>query len=444
MLSLFHSLSSLFESFSQAKIEAKTLHELPDDVLHLIFEQLKIRDMLDVIECHPVFVEPTIMAFRYAYAEKIFKLNGNLFQKEKNPNQTFEEHVTLRSRFIDVADYNITVKFLETFGSSIKNLNINYNGMKESEIITINRLIRENCNEKLKHFGMAFVYKHQPEPVALPHVESITFSQANFSQPIDLNEIYPNMQRLEIGTNVFVPKNVIDRHFPRLKHFKMRYPIHSEYAENQIALIFQKNPQINSLTIGEVTTNYLRFLCNILPNLEYLELDDVSFRFITGSDASVHFDNVKKFTFRISAQVDGNVVNIPFAFGHQLTEVKMDSLVCSQLDVHWMRFLESNHNIQKFSFNFVFGCSLFAHFPDIQLSNLKEFTLKGIDFHMAEEMDEFLRKLGQWASLEMVHFVDVPRDQFEQFEAKLTAEWTIVKLRNANSNDSIDGMLVKA
>lgn len=79
------------------------LHEIPVDVLQLIFEQIKLSDLLRIIESDAMLVQPAIWVFRHTHAHQLIKINGpNFFLGKK-----FNVSIGRENDLIEIQDYTL-------------------------------------------------------------------------------------------------------------------------------------------------------------------------------------------------------------------------------------------------------------------------------------------------------------------------------------------------
>lgn len=113
---------------------------------------------------------------------------------------------------------------------------------------------------------------------------------------LELNEIFPKMQRLIFGNMQIFNKSSVNLRYPHLLHLEISFTNLNGLTEVDIEAMFKMNPQINSLNIRGFTMEFLKRLNNNLPKLETLEIPSLHLdynHYYEGDD--IHFDTVKKF-----------------------------------------------------------------------------------------------------------------------------------------------------
>lgn len=410
-------------------------------MLQLIFERLKLSDLLRVIESDDALLEPAIWAFRHKHSHNLIGINGPGFPF----GAMFNISIRMHPGVIELQNFETTLKVLQLFGGSIQRLHIIYKEMQRFEMADINELILMNCADTLIHFGMTFRTNNMNSEVISTkflNVESVTLSEGDFNGdfPFDLNEKFPKMRTLELNRLVNNTDKLIDRHFPRLEHLKVYFPYDGGLNESQIERVLQKNPRINSVTAGKPSPGFLNILSNNL-RFKNLHLHDLHWDFFTADGPVVHFETVKKLSMQMLFHIIPTLVNIPLSFG-ELIEIKL-TWRCSELSSQWVQFVEGNENLEKLDIEFDRGdCTEYAHLADLKLPKLREVQLKGIDLDN-DEMDDFFDKIKQWINVKTIRFVDIPKDEIDLLRDKIILEWKMNIFASDHSEDLVSVVISK-
>lgn len=426
--------------FCPKQIEAKRLHDISDDVLEIIFEELKISDLFRVIESNDAFRQPAIWAFRHNHVDFI-KINSGNFHKTSNFGN--EKGV------IDIESYEMSLKLFAIFGDSIKRLHINYVHMNRSQINEINRLICDRCAVRLTHFEMVFnsvKFHDDLIPSIFPEVEVVSFLVGDLvgTSDIDLNEKFPKMRSLRLAHIIMSSSEWIECNFPHLMEFSIYFPSMGKITETQIERMLRANPQIRTVIVGMCSANFMRILNDNLPHIESLELLDLPYSFFGDANPVIEFQNVKKFTLDFLFHVRSMDVYIPFVFGHQLEEIKL-IWTCSKLGKQWFRMIESYPNIKKLHFQFrKKTCDTFAYLTNMDMPNLRECRMQGINFNENGEFQRFFDGMQQWTTLQKLQLVDIPFNQTALLRDVINFEWRMTVFDNQYSDEFVDVIIAKA
>lgn len=225
------------------------------------------------------FTAKKIVMFRPAFA----------IQNEKSNNaETHEVHLFLNA--------------LKFFGNFITTLGVNFEKLGKYQCFEIIKYIDQFATKSLKEFHMLRCNENYLADIQHPfeYIEQVSldgvFDKLG-STTLHLNELFPNLRRLNVGSRGIVDKTSIDFKFSHLEHLNIIFGSSKGFRETDIVPMIQKNPQIKSITTGRNTMNFLRNLNQNLPNIEELNLP---FLFVDYQDVGpeIVFHNVKKLTVK--------------------------------------------------------------------------------------------------------------------------------------------------
>lgn len=338
--------------------------------------------------------------------------------------------------YLDIQNYEMTLKILHIFGSSIHRLSVGYVGMSSSEVKEINRLIREKSADQLIEFRATFRGNELNSLLTapFPKVETATFAVGHLKSMVDLNQIFPRLSHLTLHSTITKSGELIDRHFPHLTHFTIYFFDQPGLTEHDFESMLRKNPQITTIAADHCSLSFLEILRENSLNLESLQLDNLQLNLFSAGNAVVRFERVKKLTLQVFYGILLTPAVIPFEFGDQLEEV---TLVWShfRLGDRWTAFIERNSNIQIMTVHYSSCvCRDYAYLTDLNLPELREITLRGIDLNAEDEIDNFFSKVNNWNKLETMNFVDVSKSH-EDVLRKQSGAWKVTEFENAEDAD---------
>lgn len=407
------------------------------DVLESIFKSLNIFDLLQVADSDTSLVQPAVWAFQQSHAHKVIKFNGTLYQV---PGEPFVES----SDMIYIRDYRLMKRIIKTFGSSILKFNIGYDYFTASVITELNSLIVEKCANKLQYLDISFENTELDSvlpAVIFPNVETLIFRMMGQidNSIIDLNERFPQLRSLNLG--IFSATNdttLFDRHFPHLKHMGFYYMLFDDHNDTKIQNVFQKNVQLKSISVLQNSLNNLRIVHENYPNLEELQMRDIPTWFAEPMHGIYHFNNVRKFHLHLNYE---NPL-IPLTFGDQLNEVIVET--AWTVDHHWSRFIGDIPSVEKLIVNFRYEKhTSYAYLTYASFKNLKELELHGFDLTANDELDAFLDGIKRWTNLELICFVEQPKNSTDVLKDKFSPEWEMRAFEHAGSDGMIDIVFAK-
>lgn len=423
--------------FSPTQAKPKRLQDLPDDVLELIFERLKLPDLLSVIELNGAFLLPAQWACQHNFAYKLLKYN--------KIESCFHKDIDDFNGVIQINTQDALLKVLNSFETSITNLHIKY--VKGSATSEMNGLLLEKCANRLRHLSIHF--ENNPPSLSMmffPNVKSVIISGGGIwveknmwhasNLTFNLNERFPKMRRLELLDVYTTSIDILDNHFSQLDQLEIDFKRSGALNETEIVRLFRKNPQIKCIKIKSFLVGFLEVLEANFSNLESLDLD-------WGYPIHVRvyrFENMKKFTLKAySFNREFGFDIIPFEFGNQLEELKV-IWNCQHLGNRWVTFIKNNTNIQKLSIHFPQGtCEHYPYLTDVDIPMLKEFELEGINLKGAQILFDNMYK---WLNLTKVKILNVPREDVRRFRPEISPEWTMIKY-DAQLDNYFDIVMVK-
>lgn len=206
------------------------------------------------------------------------------------------------------------------------------------------------------------------------------------TNPIDLKEIFPQMQQLLV---YFVHDVPIGQYFPYLTHFQVY-----EANPEDLRAFFSLNPQLESVR-APVFSNfvYLAEMYEMLPKLQSLGIDYEEASSVPVIDV-IHLKNVKEFTLNLE-KLHGDITT---NLAESLPLLKFDHLESFKL----ISYTES----KKILFNWIAQQTQLTNleFEKFDLTNaellevvqkspqLKTLTVSCIDYETIEEIKQFLEE----------------------------------------------------
>lgn len=418
------------------------MRELPDDVLFLVFNHLDILDILHATEAFDAFQQPAVWWFRRFHAHKIIEINGRYFP-HLGPDEVY--HIHQKQGIIKIRSYQMTLKVLNTFGSAIENLQIDYKNIRRDELTQIQRIIDEKCINNLKYFGIrdSPMYQIDVIPWTFPNVETVSLKSLQFRGDAGLNESFPNMRSLDLSDFLYENGKPVDKHFPRLNEIRIDFGDRNPHIiclnETHIERMIQRNPQIKSAAFRNPSQDFLRFLHNNLPNLEALEVNDERKEIFSQYNDAIFFGSVKKFTLHMDHQFFKRPQHSSLTFGDNLEEFKL-VLCCMSFRPIWIKFMERFANVPYYSIEFPRRCEEYPDLSDLKVSNVREMRLKYIDLGVFRNI---FNKIKHQQQLETIHVIGLEQSEYRAIRDELSAEWTVNVSGNRNWDDKIDVVLSK-
>lgn len=252
-------------------------------------------------------------------------------------------------KFIFFQNFNAIKNVLRIFGDLMQTIEISFEkmGMVESrEIInhinnccssTISNLTVKNCKENvLDNLKGTF-----------QNVRSLTLSTLSTSkldissQSIKLNQTFPNLNRLHLGSTKDTDWILIDGVFSELIHLNVMVPRtfknKSRPIDSHVLNLLHSNSQIETLTLGQSTLKLLNKASTLL-HLRALKLNGLSDKYFNYKGGPIRFDTLETLSIAMDRR---NAIpeNVKF--------IQIKTLILnigSKFDDKWIDFINKQIN----------------------------------------------------------------------------------------------------
>lgn len=229
---------------------------------------------------------------------------------------------------VSISNFEVAHKFLHHFGHMITKLEFSniYGLFTMEQLKMLQTDIEKHCAKTLEHITLIGVgnYLLSETKEVFPCVTQVSLRSIDYpADNLELNRIYPMMERLEI--HVHYPRSLpsIVRHYPNLKHLRVEEygnRLYNEYVHDLIDM----NPQLVCLHLNTFPdVPFLRFIREKLPNLESMELTCNTFDRVhrqRNEREVVHFESMRNFSLHTPLNCPRP---IPVSFDH-LEKITVD------------------------------------------------------------------------------------------------------------------------
>lgn len=404
-------------------VKKMRLEDLNFECQIIILEKLCLLDLISVAATNEHFHIMAADVFRRLYAVKSidfhvpYSESGRLFYDLEDK--------------IQIEDYVLMLLILQYFGHTIRSLEIDFENFQVNQIHEMNNYTNKFCSESLKQLVLTHCKRNSLDMIQQPfkNVENVTFT-LGFEKltygDLTLDEMFPNVRRLELSYMNIADINFILRKFHRLEHFTISFLQTDSFTENDIEKFIGKNPHIRGIKLINSSFAFLNFLNENLPKLEELELHSTVENQKNYDGNEIHFKNVKRLV--IKSVTEDSPEKLKF---DQLEELQIDCY--SKLTDKWMDFVVENKKLRKFgplfcSLNHQQLLSLAKNLPNLtelatfcepniraqnvyriigsskKLNKLKFFTHSG-SFLSKEELNKILFNLNEEWEINIKKFV---------------------------------------
>lgn len=308
--------------------------ELSVECQLMIVEEFELFDLISVAAINEHFQHLAADVFRRKYAEKTIDFCLPLSQQKK-------DLMFVLDKKLQIEDFNLMLSILIYFGHTIKDLAISYENFETDQTNQINKYMNTFCLESLTQLLLKNCKLNTLNVIRKPfkNVENVTFI-GGFEKlthiDLTLNEMFPNLRRLDLANVKVADPEFINRKFPNLEHFTVSF---DGFAEQHIEKFVKKNPQIRGLQLMNSSYTFLKFLSENSKQLDQLELILTTKNRVNYFGGDIHFKNVKN----LMIKTDHQDYPEKLVFD-QLEELRIDCF--NQLNDEWINFIVKNQRLR--------------------------------------------------------------------------------------------------
>lgn len=333
------------------------------------------------------------------------------------------DDIWISEESIEIKQLEIVSNVLTYFGDAIRKLTLFTEFTTNGNVYRyIGRMMNEHCSEMLERievwYSFETVLKHLTKPFrAVKSVKLSYFPNRDGDDCLPMDELFPNMEQLDLKLSTALNSSYIVRHHPNLNSLKIqdlsyKDEIHSTNPDAAgLEKLIELNPQIRNIDFEAVPSHRVKFVGEHLPNLDSLTLAKLN-----GED-EIHFQNVT--TFR----AEGSPTNIRF---DHLQELHINGFVRTE---KWDDFIEKHSTIQKLHIPMLeLNADAFMAFTK-HVPNVQEMT---ISIYLAQQWIEptiligFLNKHGKLQKFSILGTNLQPNESFvEILRDNLHTKWII-------------------
>lgn len=330
----------------------------------LIMEEFELFDLINAAAINEHFQLSVADVFRRKYTKKTVDLCLPFAQQKKELMHDLDKK-------LQIEDYNLMLSIPMYFGHTIKDLEINYENFETYQANQINNYMNAFCSESLTQLLLKNCKLNSLDVIRKPfkNVENVTFT-GGFEKltyvDLKLNEIFPNLHRLDLAYAKVADPEFINREFPYLQHFTVSFMHSDGFAEQHIEKFVKKNPQTRGLQLMNSSYMFLKFLSENLKQLDQLELIWTIKNRVNYFGGDIHFKNVKK----LMIKTDHQDYPEKLVFD-ELEELRIDCF--NQLNDEWINFIVKSQILRYF-------CHPFSTLDDQQLLKLDEHLPDLVEF----------------------------------------------------------------
>lgn len=259
------------------------------DCLYLIFDRLDLVELVNMASITPQYASIAASVFRQKYSDHQLAIRCN------KPEMLYQKiPYGISDGSINIYDLKLYQNILKYFGNNLRKINISNGLVLENDLEIANRLTNEYCSKTVRELNLNFLSKNELHQYTTPFsgVEKLICTiSSDINGTWTLNQLFPNLQQLEVLLTSDMNISFIDNQLPHLKQLKLGISADSFERKQQIEGMIRKNPQIRSIEIIGLNIGLVKVISEVIPNIENLTIPNVGIHNMN----SIQFGSVKNF-----------------------------------------------------------------------------------------------------------------------------------------------------
>lgn len=360
----------------------------------------RICELIDLVQTN----KPAALAlFSQEYESVPFVLTtSSLFHDEKFCIDLIEQRIEIKS-------YSHFKKFIDVFGSLVKNIHIEIHEFTTFKLTKVFNYIRKHCTslktlrlydkeddnnmfEPNVELSEVMIGKPLRIKTAMPSLETFFASHIYLKTKMKLNACFPQLRSLHLQSIAVADPSFIEVNMPNLT--TLGIVLDSVFDEcdedencddvlqldrNNVENVIRLNPQLKCVRIEmEMDTKFLEFLRDSLPTMENLSLSLDNCDFDNYNGADIVFENVVVLCLDDLSQID----TLPPITSENLAEIETSA----GDNTTAFDFIKKHHSIKVLRLDCEYSAAqvleLIAALPNLKTLHLtieeKEWKLKDV------------------------------------------------------------------
>lgn len=343
--------NEILDSSSNHVFQPKTIDEkkkndiklidLNVDVLLLIFDELDLESVINMVEANSEFTSLGITRYQRMYGNKVKLLNG--FQNDEKFLEYVSYYMPRPTPTLNMFDSELILKLFKYLAPAIQDVEFSAgkNGMNQSN--TIGQYINKYGSKYITKLDLYPVDDNTFEQFTVPfeHVNELFIKMTPYLREFKLpvmafNQLFPNVRKLYlILQSTTANYSFFDCELPQFDELKISISNDVSQATDIIERLLSKNQQIRIIISLDFSKDLIKMVHTFLPNIECLMLDS----FDTEND-TFHFDHVK--TFRVNRASSDSIGKISFS------HLESINIRCETRDINnWIDFFNRHPNVSR-------------------------------------------------------------------------------------------------
>lgn len=261
------------------------------DCLTLIFDQLPSDDLVSLAELNKKLAEVVESVFKRRFASNWLVFKSSYYTGSNKLNDRDE-----------ISNFSRIIEFPKKYGQSITKLEImDHRFWPEEDAIQLYREVNLHCSETLKKLHILNDDLDIFAGISLPFQNIDEVSLRGWFRRVDnsdlaFGQIFPALKKLELDMNIhMVP--IYYQVLENLEHLICQCD--EDYKISYLKIMIRRNTHIKKLTLKYVRPEFLKFVSETLPDIEYLDIGEfLEHNSLGVNNFQFHFERLKSLIVR--------------------------------------------------------------------------------------------------------------------------------------------------
>lgn len=349
----------------------KSIDDLAQAQLVHILKYLDFVDLLNVANATKKLQE----AAGAIYSEKYGDLLVSYSESASNGT-----NVIVKVDVIEVKEARTCLKMFRGFGTHLKAVQLNFDGINRRRSHLISQKLNEYCADSMIDLD----WFHCPADAMnesskkWPQLQSLRMKYGDLGEQMSkFSHFFPALNRLELEEIQVADRKCIECTIPKLVLLKVNIESRKklDFLKSNLKAALKVNPQLKGLGIGSgCELKLLKYINKNLPALQLLAIHNPCKQFFDSEESKIRFDEVQTVFLDISNSKD-SFTNIPFEFPRLR---KFTLKACPPHRDEWIDFVVGHPQLVKLNllnFHWFLGLSQQQLMKIVMLTELKHFVL---------------------------------------------------------------------
>lgn len=339
-----------------------TFVDLNEDVLYLILDLLDISELTNVGVINPKMAYIANDVFRLKFQQYRYEIVRAYYSSECEEKFTMYNSIQM----IQLRSYELALNILQCFGHQIQALTFYYKPDTEERFKKLNQFANKYALESLTRLDLHCVTDNLLNGFTVPfkNVETIHgyfMNNVTGATVVPFNETFPKLKHLRaLELRIHYDYNFINRKFAHLEILEITLSAGWKWqlsnTMKQIESLLEQNPQIRSLILSNLPSDFIKVIGKHFDHLDTLSIDKFDLK-----GQRVHVNSVKNFQLLVSEP--RSIENLTFSH----LETMQMAYYSSYFD-RWTEFFRNNQNLSKLIMRAIEGqhlIPLMAELPNL-------------------------------------------------------------------------------